>query len=616
LAIFWGFFKKMSNDSIQMRMRPKMIWTYVLTLWAVLTPATNAAAPNVVLIITDDQGWGDVGAHGNTQLQTPNLDSLAREGVSMQNFYACAVCAPTRAELLTGRYHRRSGVRGVQCGLERMDSSERTVADELKASGYITGAFGKWHNGGQWPYHPMARGFDEFYGFTSGHHRAYFDPELEHQGEPVQPRGYIADVLTDAALSFIYRNQGQPFFCYLALNTPHSPWSVPPEKWAKFKDKPITQTASEPERENIDQTRATLAMCENIDDNVGRVLARLEALNLRDKTLVIFTSDNGPNSHRWNGGMKGKKGTIEEGGLRVPFFMRYPGRLPAGKKVTHPAAMIDLLPTLRGLGCITTPPQTEKPLDGRDLTSLLLRSATPETAWPERTLFTFFNGVSSLRTSRHRYHSTGELYDLFADPGQKTNRAAQEPELVKNLQSQLSLWQQDIGIDPTRPVPKIDPRPITVGALTFLRTSLPAGEAEYTGAIKRSSAPAPNHSYLTQWQTPDDRITWPLEVITAGVYEVELRYTCPLADAGATIELSHGESRLSGTVTPGWDPPIDTRQDTIPRPVIESPSKDFRTLKLGTISLQKTTAPLTLRATHLTGKNVMDLYELILRHQP
>jgi arylsulfatase A-like enzyme len=589
---------------------------FSLWLMSSLLPLV-AARPNVVLIMTDDQGWGDLSAHGNTQLQTPQVDSLARDGVSMQNFYACAVCAPTRAELLTGRYHRRSGVLGVQCGLERMRADERTMADELKSSGYVTGAFGKWHNGGQWPYHPLARGFDEFYGFTSGHHRAYFDPELEHQGEPVQPRGYIADVLTEAALRFMEKNRAQPFFCYLALNTPHSPWSVPPEDWARFKDKPITQSATEPAREKIDETRAALAMCENIDRNVGRVLAQLDALQLRQDTLVIFTSDNGPNTHRWNGGMRGKKGTVDEGGLRVPFFLRYPSRFPAGKKCPEIASMIDLLPTLRGLGCVTTSPREDRPLDGRDLTPLLVADApTPRPAWAERTLFTIFNGVSSLRTPRYRYHSTGELYDLFADPAQQQNRAAAEPELVRDFSSQLTRWHQDMGIDPSVSVPKIDPRPITVGSPTFLRTSLPAGEAEFTGAVRRSSAAAPNHSYLTQWSTLDDRITWPLEVITAGAYEVELRYTCPSADVGAAIELSHGASRLSGTVTPAWDPPLDTRQDTIPRPAIESANKEFRTLKLGSIRLEKTTAPLTLRATHLPGKSVMDLFELVLRQQP
>ena len=157
----------------------------------------------------------------------------------LDRFFVCPVCSPTRAEFLTGRYHARCGVRGVSTGQERLNLDERTIAETFHAAGYATGAFGKWHNGSQWPYHPNARGFQEYYGFTSGHWGEYFDPPLEHNGQPVRGNGYIADDLTDHALAFIEQNQARPFFCYLPCNTPHSPFCVPDEYWNRFKDRPL-----------------------------------------------------------------------------------------------------------------------------------------------------------------------------------------------------------------------------------------------------------------------------------------------------------------------------------------------------------------------------------------
>src|SRR4051812_17607683 len=173
--------------------------------------------PNVVVILADDQGWGDLSVHGNTNLSTPSIDSLARDGAIFDRFYVCPVCSPTRAEFLTGRYHPRGGVRGVTSGGERLDLDERTIGDTFKAAGYATGAFGKWHNGSQYPSHPNARGFDRYYGFTSGHWGEYFSPPLEENGRPVRGSGFITDDLTDHAGSFIESNRDRPFFCYLPL---------------------------------------------------------------------------------------------------------------------------------------------------------------------------------------------------------------------------------------------------------------------------------------------------------------------------------------------------------------------------------------------------------------
>jgi arylsulfatase A-like enzyme len=213
----------------------------LLATWLCWQPgnchAQPTRRPNILLILSDDQGWGDLSINGNKNLKTPNIDSMARSGATLDHFYVQPVCSPTRAELLTGRYHPRTGVRGVSQGQERINPNETLLSQLLRLLGYLTGAFGKWHNGSQWPYHPNARGFEEFYGFTSGHWGQYFDPPLEHNGKPARGKGYIADDLTDKALAFIAKNHDRPFFCYVPYNTPHSPFCVPDEYWTRFKRK-------------------------------------------------------------------------------------------------------------------------------------------------------------------------------------------------------------------------------------------------------------------------------------------------------------------------------------------------------------------------------------------
>ena len=224
-----------------------------------------AERPNIVVILADDQGWGDLSVHGNTNLRTPHIDSLARDGALFERFFVCPVCSPTRAEFLTGRYHVRGGVWSTSTGGERLDLDEKTIADSFQAAGYATGAFGKWHNGSQYPYHPNARGFDEYYGFPSGHWGEYFNPPLEHNGQPVRGKGYITDDLTDHAMAFIEQNRERPFFCYLPLNVPHSPMQVPDRFWDKFKNDDLKLRHTGSQKEELDMTRAALAMCESID---------------------------------------------------------------------------------------------------------------------------------------------------------------------------------------------------------------------------------------------------------------------------------------------------------------------------------------------------------------
>ncbi len=564
---------------------------YWLLLFGILAINAMAQRPNVVVILSDDQGWGDLSLHGNTNLATPNIDSLGRDGVMFDRFYVCPVCSPTRAEFLTGRYHARDGVRGVSTGQERLEPGVKTIADTFKTAGYVTGAFGKWHNGSQWPYHPNARGFDEFYGFTSGHWGQYFDPPLEHNGRFVRGKGFIADDLTPHALAFIERNRSRPFFCYLPFNTPHSPFCVPDEYWDRFKDKPILLRGRDGDREKLAVTRCALAMCENIDWNVGRILKKLDELKLAENTMVIYFSDNGPNSERWNGGMKGIKGSTDEGGVRSPLFMRWPARLKPGTVVRQIAGAIDLLPTLTSLAGV---PLIEKTtLDGKDLSPLLLGSATD---WPDRVIFNQWGNKISARTQQYRLDDKGTLFDMIADPSQTTP--------INRSDVAVRLTQAVADFRASLPPPN-DDRPFTVGYREFPMTPLPARDGVPHGNVHRS-ANAPNCSYFTHWTSPDDSMTWDIAVHTSGEYDAVLYYTCPPDDAGSMIELSFHNAKLTGLVSPGWDPPLNTGEDRVPRKG-ESYQKDFRALSLGRFRLERGRGLLTLRALRVAGKQVADV---------
>jgi arylsulfatase A-like enzyme len=584
-------------------------------LLALLLAACAAAAdrPNVVILLADDAGWGDYGCNGNRQLATPHIDSLARDGARFDRFFVQPVCSPTRAELLTGRYHRRLGVTGVSTGQERLNLEERTFAESFRAAGYATGLFGKWHNGSQWPYHPLARGFETFWGYTSGHWGEYVDAPLEHDGVMQRSRGYIVDVLTDKALEFIERSQGRPFLCFIPFTTPHSPFSPPPADWARFKDRPLTQTATNPRDEQADATRCALAMVENQDRNVGRILAKLKELNLEANTVVLYFSDNGPNTARWNGGMKGRKGGTDEGGVRSVLCIRWPGRIAAGALVKPIAGAIDLHPTLHALAGVSR--VGDRPLDGRDLSPLLLKGVDAD--WAPRRLFQTWAGQVSVRTETHRLDAAGNLFDLTADPGQTMPLQSKQPELARELTAAVAAWRQEMGA-PTGGKGKaagaggVDPRPIGVGYREFPITMLPARDGTPLGELRRS-AKAPNSSYFVNWTKPTDAARWNVEVMTAGTYVVTLDYTCPAADVGSTVELSVGERRLRGKVTEAWDPALLTDQDVVPRTTHgESLMKPFRTMTLGEITLEPGRAALELRAIDIPGRSVMDLRRVTL----
>ena len=567
-----------------------------------LVAAEAQSRPNVLIILADDQGWGDVSVNGNTNLSTPHVDSLATDGAIFDRFFCCPVCSPTRAEFLTGRYHLRGGVHGVSEGGERLNLDERTIAEAFKAAGYATGAFGKWHNGMQYPYHPCGRGFDEFYGFCSGHWGDYFDAPLEHNGQLVQSKGYLENDLADHAIDFMEKNKDRPFFCYVPFNVPHYPLQVPDRWFDKFSSMELKMHARNPQQEEVAATRAILAMCENIDYNVGRLLGQLDKLHLADNTIVIYFSDNGPQTWRWNGGMKGKKGDTDEGGVREPFLMRWPGHIPKGLRVPQIAGAIDLLPTLTDLAGIPT--VSSKPLDGVSLKPLLQGNAKD---WPDRMIFSNWAGKTSVRTQQYRLDWHNALFDMVADPGQEHDVAAAHPDVTARLSQAKAAWRAEL-----LPKTEKDDRPFTVGYPEFPNTQLPARDGVAHGGVERSSK-APNCSFFTHWTSPDDTITWDIDVATTGKYEAVIYYTVPARDVGSTVELSFEGNRLEGKVTEANDPPLHGTEHDRAQRGQESLVKDFKPLDLGEIELKKGRGQLTLRALKVPGKSVMDVRLMFLR---
>jgi arylsulfatase A-like enzyme len=564
------------------------------------TAAAQKSRPNVLMILTDDQGWGDLSFNGNVNLNTPNIDSLAGGGAVIENFYVCPVCSPTRAEMLTGRYYTRVGVTSTSEGGERLNADESTIGDTFKAAGYATGAFGKWHNGTQWPYHPNARGFDEFYGFCSGHWGYYFSPQLEHNGELVKGNGYIADDFTDHALDFIEKNKNTPFFCYIPYNIPHSPMQVPDSYWEKFDGKELELRHRDPEKENIEHTRAALAMCENIDWNVGRLLEKLDELNLAENTIVIYFSDNGPNGWRWNAGMKGRKGQTDEGGVRSPFFIRWPAQIKPGTEIPHIAAAIDLLPTLAELAEIQV--VGDKKLDGVSIKPLLLGTRSD---WQDRMYFSTWNGKVSVRTQKYRLDHEGRLFDMQADPGQRKDVSQKHPQITARLKKAVQDWKKETFTP-------VEPRPFTVGHPGAKITLLPARDGRGNGNIKRSSI-HPNCSFFTNWTDENDSITWDIEVLTAGLYEAQIHYTCKRENLGTELELSFEGEKVSRKVIQPFESELKGIEENHVY-MKESYVKDFKPLSLGKIRMSKKRGTLCLRATNIPGSEAVDLRYVTLKH--
>ena len=578
----------------------------IVSFFLLIFSCSLLAKPNVVVFLTDDQGWGDLSLNGNDDLSTPNIDSLAKDGASFDSFYVCPVCSPTRAEFLTGRYHPRSGVYSTSAGGERLDLDETTIADLFQAAGYRTGAFGKWHNGMQFPYHPNGRGFEEYYGFCSGHWGDYFSPLLERNGELVKGNGFCIDDFTDQAMTFIETSvqAKKPFFAYLPYNTPHSPMQVPDRFWNKFKDKELKLHHRDPHKEKRLHQLCALAMCENIDWNVGRLLAKLDKLKVTDDTIVLFFHDNGPNGARWNGDMRGRKGSTDEGGVRSPLLVRWPNGIKPGTKVPQIAAAIDLSPTLADLCDI--PAKTAKKLDGISLKPLLTGR---QEGWSERILISHWKGRTSARNQRFRLDNKGKLYDIPEDPGQRIDVGRKHPKVNAELLAAVKKFDNEVASELGT-----DDRPFVIAHPGAKRTQIPARDATAHGGLKRSNK-FPNCSYFTNWTKTEDKLTWEVEIGASGKYLAEMWFACPKKDLGSVVQLSFTNQgsfvSVGNLVQQANDPPLrGMENDRSPR--TESYVKAFKPMKLGVIELKKGKGTLTLQALRIPGSQALEFRLLML----
>ena len=592
----------------------KSLFVLILTfLFLSCNSKTIIDPPNIILILTDDQGWGDLSINGNKDLLTPNIDQLAINGVRFDRFYVSPVCSPTRAEILTGRYHVRTGVYDVSKGGERVDLDEEIISEVFKNNGYKTAVYGKWHNGMQAPYHPNTRGFDDFYGFCSGHWGNYFNPLLEHNGELVRGEGFIIDDFTNRGLKFIEQNQKNPFFLYLPFNTPHSPMQVPDKFWNKFETKNIIQKGDTRDYiyskdsgvdsiQNLNHTRAALAMCENIDWNVGKINKKLKELGILENTIIVFLSDNGPNGNRWNAGMKGRKGSTNEGGIRSPLIIKWEGNLPKGKIVKKIGAGIDLLPTLKDLVNIRDVPKNK--LDGLSLKELIYGE---NVNWEDRTIFSYWRGRLSLRNQKFRLDHKNQLFDMENDPNQFEDVSNIHPEIFESMKNEKIKWNQNVLSE----LPKKDKRPFIIGHPKMQNTQIPARDATPNGEIKRSNY-YPNCSFMTNWIDVKDSITWDVEVAEDGDFEVIIYFTCAEDAIGSQFELTFGDSKVIGEIKKFYDPEeYGEFRDRSPR--IESYVKDFLPLGVGRIKLKKGKGTLRLKGIKKTGKELMDFRLLMLK---
>ena len=557
--------------------------------------AGPAKQPNILLILTDDQGWGDLACHGNKQLETPVLDLLSRSGASFERFYVSPLSAPTRASLLTGRYHLRTGVSGVSNREEVLGLDETTIAQVFKTAGYATGCFGKWHNGEQFPYTPNAKGFNEFFGFCGGHLNNYFDADLQHNALTEKSQGYITDVLTNKAIDFISNNKERPFFCYLPFNAPHAPFQVPDAYFNKYKNKGLNDT-----------TACVYGMVENIDFNIGRLLARLDSLDLTEQTIVVFLSDNGPNTVRYNGNMRGIKGFVDQGGVRVPCFIKYPGVIQSHTTLHSPAAHIDLLPTLAEFCGLKL--SDSIPLDGKSLVSLL---KAPANDTLNRLIFAqnkLRNPSLSVRDNHYILVQGKEnnklLYDLRTDSAQRFNIAAGHPDLVQFYSDSIKSWYAAVTKD------GLATPPILLGLDYNFPITLSAHEASIGGHLRYFEGHGWANDWVTNWGTTEDVVGWKLDVKVATSYRVKLHYSCPPTEIGSQILLLLPHDSLQVRLKTPFVSEIIPSPDRIKRK--EAYPCTWGEMEMGVITFPKGKYTLQLKAALIPHHFVMDFKGIIL----
>ena len=488
----------------------------------------DRSRPNVIVVLTDDQCWGDVGVHGNPHLNTPTLDRLCLEGVDLTRFYTCTVCAPTRASLMTGRYNYRTRAIDTAYGRAMMDPEEVTLAELLRGAGYRTGLFGKWHLGDNYPMRAIDKGFEEVLRHKGGgmcqpsdfEGNSYFDPMLLHNGQPEKYTGYCTDIFADAAIEFIEKHRDEPFFVYLPTNAPHGPLQIADEWVEPYRQKGLNETFAR-----------IYGMIENVDFNLGRLLATLAELGLLDNTIVWFMGDNGPcGSHaheglqRYNAGLRDIKGSMYDGGIREPGLVRWPARLPRGVKFDRIAHVIDLLPTIAA-ACGVEPPENLT-LDGVNLLPLLTGEVCAND-WPGRTIFTQWHRGNVPQRYRncaaigqqYKLVDGVELYDVVNDPGETQDVAGRYPEVVREMRQRYEDWFDDVSA--TRPDNYAPPR-IHLG----VREENPAVLTRQDWRIEGE----------TGWED-EDRGCWHVHVARAGSYSIRVRFTKTGQAARAYVRL-------------------------------------------------------------------------------
>jgi arylsulfatase A-like enzyme len=552
---------------------------FLTGLAAALSACNNQTSnrPNIVIILADDMGWGDLAANGNIHVSSPVLDKLSAESLSFDRFYVCPLSAPTRSEMLTGRYFLRTGVSSVTQGYENMRSDEVTLAEIFKQNGYTTGCFGKWHNGGYFEQHPLRQGFDEYTGFCMGHLGYYYDMEFVHNDTIIKADGYTTDFFTDKALEFIDANKDHPFLCYVPYNVPHSPFQVPEKYFSKYNSTGIDSTLS-----------CVYGMVENMDENVGRILRKIEDLNLIGNTIVIFFSDNGPNTIRYNGGMKGIKGSVDEGGVRLPFYIKWPGRIKPG--ITEQLAQdIDILPTLLGLCGITYSPV--KPIDGIDLSGVIYGKSKPfdRYIYSRQANARLDNCNGSLRNNKYRLVRTKTdtiLYDMINDPSQKNDISEMKKEELAKMIELLGNWENELVSNYS---------PVTVIKAGFAEEkhfTLPVQDAILSGNIKYSSI-HPNQAYTTGWSQKGDSVYWNLDIAVPGTYIVEIQYGCSSDNIGSEFRLSSGTDQFNFMISEPFESKILPDRDYVKR--TESVERTWTWMNTGELKLSNGKEQITLK---------------------
>lgn len=485
-------------------------------LFSGITTMFATQHPNIILVITDDQGYGDLGCHGNPYIRTPGLDSFSDDAISFTNFHVSTTCAPTRGALMTGRHTNRVNVFHTISGRSMLFEDEVILPQVLGMNGYISGMFGKWHLGDNYPYRPEDRGFSEVVRHGGGGicqlpdywGNDYFDDHYWHNGSPVPYKGYCTDVFFDEALRFIEENRERPFFCYISTNAPHGPLNVPREYMDMYKDVAGLK----------ENHKRFYGMITNIDDNFKRLQDQLDRLDLTENTILIFMTDNGTATGHavYDGGLRGQKGSEYEGGHRVPFIIRWPaGHLTGGRKIDQLVAHYDLLPTFVDmLGFDFTP---VKPLDGISIKPLL-KGETEN--WPNRILYMDTQRLQNLVKYRKyavmdrdwRLVNGTELYNMDEDLGQTNNVIDQHPEVASRLAQGYERWWQsfvDEGVNQRYAYIKAGTpyeNPVRICSHDLLTAELGHAWHQY-GAVRATQASG----------------RWKVDIVNSGSYKISLR---------------------------------------------------------------------------------------------